>query len=421
MAKPYLTSNDIVEAVKRAISFPTSQQTFTDDDILYFANQEMFISQVPSVLQFHEEYFVNYVDVELVPNKARYAIPDRAIGMKLRDIFYLDTNSNLYEMTRINPEEKAWFQRDFNTGRQPYPYYLEGNEFVLPSTSIPNPSGSFRISFFIRPNQLVSDDNAAIITSFCQQLTIDNASIASGDNITITKLPTGNTNQNPTLTVTATTGSPVGEEFLIGASSAATAQNLVNLINSGTFATATLNGAVVELDFDVVGVTVISANNVGNATLGIVVSDTVCIDVDKIPDSLTNGIDIDFLQTKPGHRILAFDKPIPINGISGNMIQFDPANVPNNLIIGDYVCAANTSIIPYLPPDLHNVLAERTAARILASIGDTEGLGMISAKIQEMQQNQGMLLDNRVEGKVKKVSNKHSMLRYGKRMIIRRF
>lgn len=421
MATPYLTSDDIIEAVKRAISFPSSQQTFTDEDILYFANQEMFISQVPSVLQYHQEYFVAYVDVPLIANKIRYTIPDRAIGMKIRDLFYLDTNNNLYEMTRINPEDKAWFQRDFNaTGSNSYAYYLEGNEIVLPSTNMPNPVGNFRISFFIRPNQLVADENAAVIQAFCQEVTIDNASLADGDHLTLSKLPTAGNNVE-TVVYTAITGSPVDNEFLIGIDSAATAQNLVNLINNGDFATATLNSAVVEISFDVVGVTVVSADTNNDPTLGLVVSDNVCVEVDKVADSLTNGIDIDFLQTKPGHRILAFDKPIPTNGISGLMIQFDPDDVPHNLIVGDYICAANTAIIPYLPPDLHNVLAERTAARVLAALGDTEGLGMISAKIQEMQQNQGMLLDNRVEGKVQKVSNKHSMLRYGKRMIIRRF
>ena len=53
--KPYYTSNALIEAVKRNISFPISQVTFSEEDILTFADEEMFLEQVPSILQFHEE------------------------------------------------------------------------------------------------------------------------------------------------------------------------------------------------------------------------------------------------------------------------------------------------------------------------------------------------------------------------------
>jgi hypothetical protein len=82
--KPYYTSADIIESVKRKIAVPLSQNTFTQLDVLSFANEEMFISQVPSVLQFHSEYFVTYVTIPLFTNVSRYPIPSRAIGQKLR-------------------------------------------------------------------------------------------------------------------------------------------------------------------------------------------------------------------------------------------------------------------------------------------------------------------------------------------------
>jgi hypothetical protein len=56
MPNPWMTSDDLLESVKRKISFPSSQSTFTDADILAFANEELMISQVPSVMSFHEEY-----------------------------------------------------------------------------------------------------------------------------------------------------------------------------------------------------------------------------------------------------------------------------------------------------------------------------------------------------------------------------
>lgn len=84
---PWMTSDDLIESIKRKISFPVYQTTFSDQDILDFATEELMISQVPSVMQFHEEFFVTTRDVTLKPNKTKYPIPDRAIGMKLRDLF----------------------------------------------------------------------------------------------------------------------------------------------------------------------------------------------------------------------------------------------------------------------------------------------------------------------------------------------
>ena len=77
--KPYYTSRSLIDAVKRKIMFPINQATFTDDDVLSFCNEEMMISQVPAVMQYHEEYFVTYQNVPLQNNMSRYAVPKRAI------------------------------------------------------------------------------------------------------------------------------------------------------------------------------------------------------------------------------------------------------------------------------------------------------------------------------------------------------
>jgi hypothetical protein len=172
-AKPYYTSNKLIEAVKRKITMPTYQTTMSEDDILAFANEEMMISQVPSIMEFHEEYFVFSVDVPLENNKNRYQIPDRAVGMKLRDICFVDSNNNFFEMTRIMAEDKSFFNRNISNSTNVHKFYLEGNDVVLTPdiTSVPN-GGSLRFFIYLRPNQLVKDERAAIVSSFRQQLTI---------------------------------------------------------------------------------------------------------------------------------------------------------------------------------------------------------------------------------------------------------
>lgn len=184
-ATPWMTSRDLIASVKRKISFPISQQTFTSDDILAFANEEMAISQVPSVLEFHEEYFVFIEEVPLQSSVNRYPIPQRALGMKLRDLKYKDTNNNLFDMSRVAPEDKAFFQRNIGTSETLNKYYVEGNDIVLLPSLLVADAISLVFYYFLRPNQLVANERAAIIQSFNENITVINASIIEGDKVSI--------------------------------------------------------------------------------------------------------------------------------------------------------------------------------------------------------------------------------------------
>ncbi len=424
---PWMTSDQLVEAVKRKIMFPASQNTFTSEDILHFANEETFISQVPSVMEFHQEYFVFTLTVPLITNQKRYPIPDRAIGMKLRAVFLSDSNDNLYEMSRVQSEDRTFFQSGNGSANTIYTYYLQGNDLVLTSNLTPVPPSNLVFAFWLRPNQLVSDNHAAIIESFANTITLN--TVAEGDTITFTST-NGYTGTVTTTIFTAVTGSPGDLEFLIGGTNTLTATNLVNAINAsgiGTASNASSTTNIVTTSFDSVQTEITTSNSAGIA----IPSDTLIINFDQVPTTIltsqgasevvfANGGLVDFLQTKPGHRTKAYDKPIPANGISGDSIIFSVDDVPTDLVVGDYICPANECIIPQIPPDLHNGLAERTCARILAAIGDQQGLQTSLQKIQDIDKRQGNLLDNRVEGNPIKVTNRHSPLSYGK-MGYRRF
>lgn len=498
---PWLTSNQLIEDVKRKISFPISQATFTEEDVLSFANDEMMISQVPSVLQFHEEYFTTVKQVNIQSGISRYSIPDRAIGMKLRDLFYVDSNGNMFEMTKIEEEHKASFQFTSGGGSATnYTFFLEGNDIVLqPSVTSGGESGSLLFVFYLRPNQLVKDEKAAIIEAFNQTITVNNSFVVELDTVSIDDIIfTAVANNSSTITSITTGTSPVittsaphklssGQKvtinssdcvpsidgtrvvtvlssttfsvdievgtagssgsitspnhFVIGASSALTASNLASAINSvGDGLSSTVNSNIVILAYEDINSEIEASRTVAfvipEDTIGIEFTDLPSTYTDQetneVSDLFINGSIIDILQTKPGHKTYIYDLEIPASGISGDTIFFNKddlkippsstvisgiENVYANIIPGDYICLANECIIPQIPPDLHNGLAERTAARILASLGDTQGLQNSMQKIQEIESRQGTLLDNRVEGSPAKINNRHSLLRYGRRRI----
>jgi hypothetical protein len=504
MANPWLTSNDLIASVQRKISFPTSQQTFSNLDVLAFANEEMFIAQVPSVLEFHQEYFVSYKVVPLQVNLNIYPIPNRATGMKLRDLFWQDQNGNLFEMTRVDEHDKAFYQMNGGANQAIHTFYLQGNDVVLTPGVVNAPTGSLVFVFFIRPNQLVKNDrtiqinnslinpldtvslnlnaiynkiatytavntaggtitaitpysaNQALITSTAHQLTSGQTVVISGSNSNpiidgtyqVQVIDPNNYAITYSILVPGTTGTFTSpNQFLIGATNAATGANLAAAMNSsGQIIGAMQSGGLVTLQFSNIA-TLISTSNIYGF---LIPTTTMSVNFTSLPSTYTdtetnitsplyvNNTLIDFLQTEPGHKIYMYDIQIPTNGISGTSITFPlwalmvPTGTVNNvatnpsvnigstvqmtlasLKIGDYICLANESIIPYIPPDLHNALAERTSARILAAIGDQAGLQISNAKIADMEKRQGNLLDNRSEGTPQKVVNRHSPLRYG--------
>lgn len=411
MANSYLDSDGLIASIKRKMMFPVSQNTFTNTDILQMASEEMAISQVPSVLSFHEEFFVTSTVAPLLPNQSRYAIPSRAIGMRLRSVFYKDVSGNLVEMTRVSSDDKAFFAGNQGTNQTVHKFYLEGNDVVLVPSVNSSPTGSLAFFYYIRPNQLVTTDRVATITSMFQDITL--GSLVAGDAVVLNGV-----------SFSAVVSGATGNQFVIGGTPTISATNLVAAINmAGTATASNAAGAspIVHLVFSAATFT-FSTNNTATitipTTMGMTTTNSQSSTV--VPTNFTVGSNLDFLQTSAGHKIRAFSIPVTNTVISGLTFTFPIVSVPTDLVVGDYLASENECIIPMLPDDLHSGLAERTCARILAALGDQAGLTMSSAKIQEINSAQNMLLDNRTEGNPKKILGRHSILRYSKNRPFRR-
>lgn len=395
--KPYYTSTELIEAVKRKMSFPITQVTYSESEILDFASEEMFMSQVPSIMQYHEEYFVFNEPVQLEDNISRYDLPSRAIGMKLRDLFYKDTNNNLLEMTNVGVGNTDLYKS--NTFGYSYPkfYTVEGNEIVL-LPDITTAVGSLVMKYYLRPNSLVTNDRAAISNSFVKTITISNSDIVSGDTITI---------GNSVLTA--------GTDFTIGASSTATATNISTAINNISGLSASSSSSDVSIFYTTLSKSFSTSNEDG-----FIIDTRIGIRCDSIPDHFEDGMLVDFLQTAGGHNTLDFDVEVEEDGVSSDTLFFPAEDIPSKFVIGDYICEQYECIIPQIPSDLHTLLAERTCMRIMEALGDQQGVQTQNAKVTDFEARQAVMISNRMEGSPKKVVNRHSLLRYGKSRRIRR-
>lgn len=394
MKLPYYTSNTLIEAVKRNISFPIAQVTFSEDDILRFADEEMFLEQVPSILQFHEEYFVFNELVPLVANQSRYPIPKRAVGMKVRDLFYEDESGQLIEMTRISPDDKSFMTTRGDSFPTPIYYYVENNSIVLAPSVGPTPTGSLAFSYYLRPNSLVRDERGIVCQSFSKTITITNASMVIGDSVSL----------NGTVGV-------VGTDFAIGINDATTANNFIAWIGSliESQFTASAAGNIVTITYEDRNSEITTTN-----TTAFVIQSTITLNTTDVPTDVVSGSLVDILQTEGGHSTLAIDIKLIPNSVSLNSLTFREDQLPEEFIVGDYVCARYECIIPQIPTDLHMLLGERTAVRILQSLGDRESAKQGTEKIDRLEAKQATIIDNRSEGAPLKVVNTHGLLRTSK-------
>jgi hypothetical protein len=83
--------------------------------------------------------------------------------------------------------------------------------------------------------------------------------------------------------------------------------------------------------------------------------------------------------------------------------DFTTANFGGGANKGAVVSAAETSSVVQLPPELHNLLYQRTLCRVLQSIGDLESLQAAEANAAQMERDAVGMISNRVEGVAKKV------------------
>lgn len=83
--------------------------------------------------------------------------------------------------------------------------------------------------------------------------------------------------------------------------------------------------------------------------------------------------------------------------------DFTTANFGGGANHGAVLSAAETSSVVQLPPELHNLLYQRTLCRVLQSIGDLEALQAAEANAQQMERDAVGLIANRTEGEPKKV------------------
>lgn len=301
-----LTSSKLIKSIKRKAFIPTDQDTFEEEDFLDMLNEELNYFGIPHLLSTHEEYLVVPVTVPLTEGIFEYDIPERAIGNKLRGLFYNDGMSNLTELSRIQLEDTPQYSSAYNNNNGYADTFLIMDNKVVLQNEIPQTAASLTLYIYMKPNRLVIDNAAAVISN---------------------------------------------------------------------------------IDYD---------NGI--------------ITVSNFPDTFSAATLFDFVQAKSPNKILNYDLTPTAVSSTTKSLTFSTDDVPSNLVVGDYICLEQETIVPQLPTELHAILAQRVAVSALESMGDEAGLKIAQGRLDKMEYAVLSLIDNRVESANEKVRNRHSSL-----------
>lgn len=144
----------------------------------------------------------------------------------------------------------------------------------------------------------------------------------------------------------------------------------------------------------------------------------------SFPTHFTCTCTFDIVQSKSPNKIIVFDKSKTTSCVTAKTITFatdclkivdicSTGTVAADISVGDYILKAEETIVPQLPTELHPVLAQRVAVKLLEALGDTEGMNNAQKELERMEFNANTIIDNRVEGANQKVVNRHGLLKEG--------
>jgi hypothetical protein len=377
-----LKTSDLIRSIKRRAFIPSSQETFTDEDFLEMATEEINLGLVTLIQRMHEEHLVYYIEIAVTPGEKRYAIPSRAHGNKLRDVSLVDENGNVFEMHRYSLSEISDFTNT-TTYINTRGFYLENNDVILNNFDL-NIGQKIRMYFYMRPNILVKESRGASVVNITNVVQEDFITPKSG-------LITNSLAGNPTIITSANHNLSTGNKISITGSVSLNGTYEISVIDSNNFS--------------------IKLNTIANGSVGSwkLMLDVTQFQLTNVPDHFLSPTTFDFVQNTSPNKIIAYD--IPLNSVDQTLrtISFKKSDV-SHIQIGSYVTVSEETIVPNIPTELHPILAQRVAIACLEAMGDEQNKQSAERKLASMEKDAGTFLDNRVEGALQKIKSRHSPL-----------
>jgi hypothetical protein len=185
-----LTTDKLIKSIKRRAFIPRDQVTFTNDDFLEMATEEITLGLMEQIITARGNYLVYHIDVPLVQGQNSYPIPSRAHGCKLREASINDRNDReqvVYDLVQIDFEDVSDLNR-YGSFRSQTTFYLKNDRIII-SEDVVKDNYVLRMYFYMRPNKLVMVDRGAIVNTITSATEIINGVATPVKVLAFTSLP----------------------------------------------------------------------------------------------------------------------------------------------------------------------------------------------------------------------------------------
>lgn len=176
------TSTGLIAQIKRRALIPSSQNLFTDSDLIAMLNEELQNRVIPYILAVREDYFLTYNEYTQNGSTTEIDIPKNAIGNKINQVNIYTASSDDSFFASV-PRLTVSQINDYYGG-----YYIQGSKIKILPQAITN--GQLRIYYYRRPSEIVATSKTAIISTVNTNTSIVcstnlPANITTGSNIDI--------------------------------------------------------------------------------------------------------------------------------------------------------------------------------------------------------------------------------------------
>lgn len=135
--------------------------------------------------------------------------------------------------------------------------------------------------------------------------------------------------------------------------------------------------------------------------------------VSSVPDNLSIGTQVDFIEGQAGCEIMEMDKTI--TNISGTTLTFAADDIPDDLAAGDWISLKQTSpVMNMIPDEAKGLVENRLAQLIVKSLGDEIGAQAIDPDIKNQMDAVLKMIAPRVVGAPQIIISRRNLTRGGR-------
>lgn len=152
------TTTDLLADVRARVAAPTANDLISSTELLALADQEMRTELAEIIISMRSEYWLADYTVSISSGTASYRMPDRALGMSLRDVTVYDANGREYNCSQIPADQRyLWTRGQTWTATGPFVFTLDNDEITLLPTPAASSAGyTLRARYYKRPSELVA-------------------------------------------------------------------------------------------------------------------------------------------------------------------------------------------------------------------------------------------------------------------------